>query len=57
MKKLLITIIAVLVALPALAQNINVKGVVRDDTGEVLAEAGTVVDRALADGSGQYTIS
>ena len=65
MKKLLITIIAVLVALPALAQNINVKGVVRDDTGEVLAGVivvakdakGLTQATATTDGSGKYTIS
>ena len=65
MKRLIIIILAVLAALPALAQNISVKGVVRDDTGEVLAGVIVVAKNAkgltqattTTDATGRYTIS
>ena len=65
MKKLLIIILAVLAALPALAQNINVKGVVRDDSGDVLTGVIVVAKNAkgltqattTTDVAGRYSIS
>ncbi|MBP5720768.1 MAG: TonB-dependent receptor [Bacteroidales bacterium] len=65
MKKLLIIILAVLAALPALAQNINVKGVVRDDSGDVLTGVivvakntkGLTQSTTTTDSAGRYTIS
>ena len=66
MRKLLLTILALALFLPAFAQNRKISGVVRDENGETLpgaivvvksgGEQGAVAASATTDDKGRYTI-
>ena len=66
MRKLILTILALLALVPAFAQTRKVSGVVRDDNGETLPGAivvvksggakGNVAGSATTDDKGRYTI-